>query len=38
MGQKRNAYGVGWGIAKGRDHLEDLGLNGGIVLKLNLKK
>ena len=38
MGQKRNAYGVGWGIPKGRDNLEDLGLDGRIVLKLNLKK
>jgi hypothetical protein len=35
-GQKRNAYGVGWEIPKGRDHLEDLGLDRGIVLKLNL--
>ena len=35
-GQKRNAYGVGWEIPKGIDHLEDLGLDRGIVLKLNL--
>jgi hypothetical protein len=32
-GEKRNAYRVLWGNMKERDHLEEVGRDGGIILK-----
>jgi len=38
MGDKRVAHGVLVGNLRGRDHLEDLGADGRIILKLIFKK
>jgi hypothetical protein len=36
MGERRGAYKVWWGNLNGRGHLENLSLNGGIILKQSL--
>jgi hypothetical protein len=33
MGEKKNAEGFWWRDLKGRDHLEDMGIDGRIILK-----
>jgi len=38
MGNRRGASRVWWGDMRGRDHFEDLGVDGRIILKLMLKK
>jgi hypothetical protein len=35
MGEKRNAYSVSWGNLKERDHVEDLGVDGMVIVKWN---
>ena len=37
-GEKRVAYRIGWGSLRERGHLEDVGLDGEIVLKWVLKR
>jgi hypothetical protein len=37
MGKKKGAYRFWWGNPKERDHLEDLGVDGRIILKWILK-
>jgi hypothetical protein len=37
MGEKRNAYRILAGKSEGRGHLEDLRVNGKIILKLTFK-
>jgi hypothetical protein len=38
MGKMRNAYKVCWGNLKGRDHLEDMGLDEKMILEWILEK
>jgi hypothetical protein len=38
MGEMRNVYKIWLGSLKGTDHLEDLGINGRIILKCILQK
>ena len=37
-GEKRNASGVWWGNLKGRNHLDDTNIDGGIILKKLVKR
>jgi hypothetical protein len=38
MGERNGAYGVLVRKHEGKDHFEDLGINGSIIIKLILKK
>ena len=38
MGDRRGAYGVWWGDLKERDHLEDVGIDGRLILRWIFKK
>jgi hypothetical protein len=33
MGDRRDAYRVSWGYLRERDHLEDLGVDGRVIVK-----
>ena len=38
MGERRGAYSVWWGSLRERDHLEDPGVNGRIILRYIFRK
>jgi hypothetical protein len=38
MGERRGAYRVSWGNLRGRDHLEDPGIDGTIILRWIFRK
>jgi hypothetical protein len=38
MGKKRNVYNIVVGNLKGRDNLEDLDVNGRLILKWNIRE